>query len=120
MIEWKNFRSKYYDLDILRSRLSKDILLLCASATLKSITLKTIRERCDFDENHRLIKIALDRLEIYLQINQLQKSQTSMLDLRFFLFAYARSASDISKIIVFIDNIKNIIKTVILMKIWMK
>jgi superfamily II DNA helicase RecQ len=120
MSEWKNFRSEYYNLGILRARLSNEIFFLRASATLKRKTLLDVKNRCGFDVNCQTIKTALDRPEIYLQINQLNHSMNSMLDLQFILPVNVKTVIDVSKTIIFMNTIAFIRIAWLLIKKWMK
>ena len=78
--EWRNFRPEYYDLGILRTRLPEGIPFLGASATPDPTTLATVRDRCGFGNGTHVIKTALDRPEIYIQVSALERPANSMLD----------------------------------------
>ena len=119
VVEWRDFRPSYYDLGILRSRLPDGIPALGGSATLDSTTLGIVRDHCGFKADHRVIKTALDRPEIYIQISTLQEPANTMLDLQWILPAQASSPLDIPKTIIFMDSIRSIRNASALMRVWM-
>lgn len=117
--EWREFRPDYYDLGVLRTRLTDGIPLLGASATLDAKTLEVVQDRCGFYPDTRIIKTALDRPEIYIQISALLMPVTTMLDLQWVLPVRANSPLDIPKTIIFMDSIKAINNACALMRVWM-
>ena len=119
VVDWREFRPDYYDLGMIRARLPDGVPLFAASATLDQVTLSMVRDRCGFDANHRLIKITLNRPEIYIHVSPLLKPASGMLDLQWLLPRDVVAARDIPKTIVFIDSIAYITQLCSLMRKWM-
>ena len=59
--EWRNFRSKYTTLEILRTRLSIEILILNISVILNVEILNNVKRQCKFTRNTSVIKISLNK-----------------------------------------------------------
>ena len=117
IFEWREFRSEYHDFDMLRIKLSADVSLLSASAIVNAKTLKIVKDRCEFNSDVRIIKTALNRSEIYLQINKLQMSANDMLNLQHILSARVTSSFNIFKMIIFMNSIKLINNVCALMRV---
>ena len=83
--EWRDFRSKYAILKILRTRLSIEILILSVSTTLNVETLNNVKRQCKFTRNTNVIKILLNKSEIYLQFSQIKYSLEDTKDLQHIL-----------------------------------
>jgi superfamily II DNA helicase RecQ len=117
--EWRSFRPEYFNLGVLRARLPDGIPFQAGSATLDSQTFASVMDRCGFDIDTRIVKMELDRPEIYIQINTLQHTIKSMLDLQFILPSRATSYLSIPKTIIFMDSIASIKAACALIRRWM-
>ncbi len=117
--KWSTFRSEYFDLEVLRARLSARLSLLSVFATVDVKTLIIVKDWCNFSSNIRIIKTALNCSEIYIQINSLQMFAISMLDLQHVLSVQANDSLNIFKIIIFMNFIKIINNICALMRRWM-
>ena len=117
--EWREFRSDYFGLGILRARLPDGIPFLGASATLDRQTVEVVKESCTFVPNTAVIKTPLDRPEIYMQVSQILLPLNGMLDLQQVLPARACTSMDVPKPIIFMDSIQSIKKACTLLRAWM-
>jgi len=101
---------------VLHARLSAKLSLLSVFATVNAKTLIIVKDQCDFNSDIRIIKTALNHSEIYIQINLLQMSAISMLDLQHVLSAQVNNSLNIFKIIIFMNFIKIINNVCTLMR----
>ena len=103
--EWKNFRNVYSNIDVIKTRLSRNISCVDVSTTLNDETLKQIKKNCDFTESIKTIKTPLNKSEIYMQYSQLKQSQTKMKNLQHILPAVIENYLNILKIVIYVDNL---------------
>ena len=118
MSKWKNFRSKYARLKILRTRLSNELLVLKISTTFDVKTLNFVKKQCEFFETTKIIKTFLNKFEIYMQYNVLKFFMKKWKNLQFLLSKKTQNYLNVSKIVVYIDEINKINEICELMKQW--
>lgn len=118
--EWKDFRPAYFGLKVLRTRLPVGVPLLGVSATLDAKTLDIVQERCGFAEDTVIMKTALDRPEIYLQVSPMCNPINTMLNLQHLLPTTVTIAQDIPKTIIFMDSIAEVVNGCQLMRKWIQ
>ena len=104
--EWRNFRSKYATLEVLRTRLSIEILILNVSITLNVETLNNVKRQCKFTRNTSVIKTSLNKSKIYLQFSQMKYSLENTKDLQYILSRQIEKSQNISKTIMYVDKIE--------------
>ena len=119
MEDWgKGFRTDYAKLGVLRTRLPSCVPVLGVSATLPFVTLASVIRRGRF-RNPKVHRHSIDRPEIYIQVEPLQNTKKSMLDLRFVLPEVVRGPLDIPKTIVYMNTIGEIRRGLIIIRRWM-
>ena len=119
MEDWgKSFRTDYAKLGVLRTRLPSRVPALGVSATLPFLTLKSVIRRGRF-RNYKVHRHSIDRPEIYIQVEPLQYTKKSMLDLRFVLPEVVRGPLDIPKTIVYMNTIGEIRRGIVIIRRWM-
>ena len=119
MEDWgKSFRTDYAKLGVLGTRLPSCVPALGVSATLPSSTLASLIRRGRF-RNPKVHRHSIDRPEIYIQVEPLQNTKKSMLDLRFALPEIVRGPLDIPKRIVYMNTIGEIRRGIVVIRRWM-
>jgi len=74
-----------------------------------------MKNQCNFAVDTTIVKMTLNQLKIYIQINSLKHFMKSMLDFQFVLSLHVKSLLNILKIIIFMNFIMFIKKTCALM-----
>ena len=102
--DWdKDFRSKYFELNVLRTRLSFDVSYLDLFVTLDLDTLKIVREKSEFHDCI-LMKTLIDRREINTHIMWMKSNLRDFENLRRFFFETTINSYLINKIVFYFDN----------------
>ena len=94
--------------------------MLKVSATLNSSILEAVQKLVDCDSTIRIIRISIDRPEIYMQISSIKNTQKSILDLQHILPHHATRYSDVPKTIVYFDSVAKICTALALFHQWMR
>ena len=118
--KWRNFKLKYCNLNVFRTRLFDDISFLKASAIFVVKILKMMQNKCDLHYKTMILQTLLNRSKIYLRISQLQHLMKSMFDFQFLLFINVKKIVNIFKTIVLMNFIKFIKMICQLIKNWIK
>ena len=118
----KQFRPDYMNIAVIRKRLPADVPMLGATATMNPRLLEEIIASTGFNSDVAVIRTALDRPEIFMQVETMHHAIASMQDLAFVLEAKTQDMSDhecIPKTIIFMESVLEISKLCRSLRSWM-
>ena len=102
----------------MRTRLSNELLVLKISTIFDVETLNFVKKQYEFFETTKIIKIFLNKFEIYMQYNVLKFFMKKWKNLQFLLSKKTQNYLNVSKIVVYIDEINKINEIYELIKQW--
>ena len=116
--DWRDFRSEFNELHVLKSRLSSNVSYFDIFVTLNKNTLIVVKRDVDF-ENCRIIKTSIDKSKINMHIIFIENNQNNFENLRRFFSINATDSYNIFKTILYFDSKSNIQKFVrLVIDVW--
>ena len=120
--QWgREFRPDYMNIAIIRKRMPANVPMLGVTATMNPKLLKEIVKSAGFNLDVSIISTPLDRPEIFIQVQPMLYSATSMQDLAFLVQGQSQNMLDyenIPKSIVFMESVAQIEKACRLLRGW--
>ena len=117
----REFRPDYMNIAVIRSRMPANVPLLGVTATMNPRLLGEITASAGFNSDVEVIRTPLDRPEIFIQVQSMLHTATSMRDLAFLVEGHSHGALDynnIPKTIMFMESILQIQKACRLLRSW--
>ena len=109
--DWRDFRSKFNEFHVLKSRLFSNVSYFDVFATSNKDTLIVVKRNVDF-ENCRIIKTFIDKSKINMHIIFIEDNQNNFENFRRFFSINATDSYSIFKTILYFDSKSNIQKFV--------